>query len=94
MRFERARCLLARERLDDDNRVIRIVSLIDRVRCFRAGCRFDAGKLARCDNRQVSRGYTDYSTIKYNSMGRRYGRKIQNPRVPTQRVGFDSDSNL
>lgn len=29
MRFERARCLLARERLDDDNRVIRIVSLID-----------------------------------------------------------------
>lgn len=48
MRFERARCLLARERLDDDNRVIRIVSLIDRVHCFRAGCRFDAGKLARC----------------------------------------------
>lgn len=73
MRFERARCLSARERLDDDNRIIRIVSLIDRVRCFRAGCRFDAGKLARCYNRQVSRGYPGYPAIKYNSIGRRYG---------------------
>lgn len=73
MRFERARRLSARERLDDDNRVIRIVSLIDRVRCFRAGCRFDAGKLARCYNRQVSRGYPGYPAIKYNSIGRRYG---------------------
>lgn len=73
MRFERARCLSARERLDDDNRVIRIVSLIDRVRCFRAGCCFDAGKLARCYNRQVSRGYPGYPAIKYNSIGRRYG---------------------
>lgn len=73
MRFERARCLSARKRLDDDNRIIRIVSLIDRVRCFRAGCRFDAGKLARCYNRQVSRGYPGYPAIKYNSIGRRYG---------------------